>query len=171
MAFVTLEFDSYHAGTPNLVYMKENTSPTAWKTSSQRVSILERTNVKNMRILTLDNNGLRIIYGSHVVAVTIADLIRMAGSVDSSILYAPVFTTDLTGVTLHTTGATLTVVAVADGTVTYQWQKNTGSWADIGGATSASYATGGTLTVGWKYRCNASYGGLTTASAEVTVVT
>lgn len=61
--------------------------------------------------------------------------------------------------------ATFTVAATGSGTVTYQWQRNpggVGSWADISGATSASYTTpattvsGGTANDQDDYRCQVS---------------
>lgn len=61
--------------------------------------------------------------------------------------------------------ATFTTAATGSGTVTYQWQRNpggVGSWADISGATSASYTTPATTVSGGSandqddYRCNVS---------------
>ena len=61
--------------------------------------------------------------------------------------------------------ATFTTAATGSGTVTYQWQRNpggAGSWADISGATSASYTTPATTISGGSandqddYRCNVS---------------
>lgn len=68
--------------------------------------------------------------------------------------------------------ATFTVSATASaGSLSYQWQRNTGaSWADIGSATSSSYTTP-TLTVGedsYQYRVNVTdSNGTTTSDAAI----
>lgn len=63
--------------------------------------------------------------------------------------------------------ATFTVAATGTGTLTYQWQRDTGSgYSDIGGATSSSYTTAA-LTVADDadlYRCNVTDDNGTTAS-------
>ena len=77
--------------------------------------------------------------------------------------------------------ATFTVTATGSGTVTYQWQRNpggVGSWADISGATSASYTTPATTVSGGAandqddYRCQVSdddAGPVATSAATLTV--
>lgn len=67
--------------------------------------------------------------------------------------------------------ATFSVSATGTGTLSYQWQRNTGSsWSDIGGATSSSYVTP-TLSFtedGYQYRVKVTdSNGTTTSNAAI----
>ncbi len=114
--------------------------------------------------------------GSHEVIVnggTLTGGERITGTVK----YAPTITTQPTSQTV-TEGGTATFTVVTSGTepLSYQWQQSTDSgqsWADIGGATDATYTTEATTTSmnGYQYRCvvSNSAGSITSDAVSLTV--
>ncbi len=93
-------------------------------------------------------------------SLTVTDDIGCTATVTTTsvtLLDAPAITSHPSDASISTGAtATFSVTASGSGTLTYQWQLNTGSsWADISGATSSSYTTP-TATSGmdgYQYRC------------------
>lgn len=95
----------------------------------------------------------------------------------TSSIAAPTVTTQPTNQSVSV-GTTATFTGVFTGSPTYQWQRNPGgntSFADISGATSASYTTpattvtGGAANNGDTYRCTATNGGGSVTTNIVTL--
>ena len=159
-AGVLLSFGNQVNGTPGITVGTGMTvrSATAWSTDTAR-------GTAQYRVLSADTST----YTSNFVNPTIDRVNQVAAIFKEQ--SSPIISVQPASVCLAS-GGTATFSVVATGTPTYQWQTFSGSWGDIGGATSSSYTTGALTSSddGKRYRVNVTEGGTTTSNeARVTI--
>lgn len=160
-AGVLLSFGNQVNGTPGITVGTGMTvrSATAWSTDTAR-------GTAQYRVLAADTST----YTSNFVNATVDRVNQVAAIFKEQ--SSPIISVQPASVCLAS-GETATFSVTASGSPTYQWQVFSGSWGDIGGATSSSYTTGTLSSAddGKQYRVNVTQGGTTTSSVAIITIT